>query len=711
MIWALSAAVAAPLSGEVRARGTGDPVPGAEIRAGQQPIAVADGRGRFTVDLPEGVVTLLVEADGFRPTQIGLTLPTAAPVQIFLAPADAEMEIVIEARRSSPHAVRQVLDRERVEQTPGTFIDPLRLIQSLPGAVVTREYSPSAGEVVLRGSGPGESRIYFNGVELPYLYHFQQYASIVHPRLLDEVAVYPSAFNASYGDATGGVVAVTTRQAETDRIHGGVELNLITAGGYLTAPAGKRGALSVSARRSFADLRESSNDQYTFWPVFWDYMSRYDRQISPGQRLSLTAIGAGDTYGRFAGDAATLDPLEQESNPDFNFARRFHGLILEHDQRGEWGRAQTALAFVDDRWSGSLADAQQLRMERYGWLRQSTVLLPRDWLQLHVGIESKLAQVSRTVETDRVWVELNAEAPLLGRGVSLDEQLWQLRGGAWVEPHWIVGRTAIQTGGRLQWDTASQSLTVDPRLTVQSDLGGDWGLRAAAGRYHQAPPLDALSETAGDPDLGPARSEHAALGVDKAIAGRLEVGVDGWAKRLQGVIVQDPGEVPQAEDGWAAGIEVTSRYRIRERFFSSVSASIGRARRGDQPFAYDQPYAFNGVFSWDVSAAWNLGVRYRYVAGLPYTPITGGIYDGDQDGYLPVVGEVNSARLMDYQKLDLFVGWKRAFRTWTLSLYAEGWYVPPTANALYPVYNYDYSEQALVAGPGFVPLVGGRIDF
>ena len=78
---------------------------------------------------------------------------------------------------------------------------------------------------------------------------------------------------------------------------------------------------------------------------------------------------------------------------------------------------------------------------------------------------------------------------------------------------------------------------------------------------------------------------------------------------------------------------------------------------------------------------------------------------------LPVSGDVNSERLPTYRKVDLHVGWTLEMRRITLDLYAEGWYVLPGGNALYPVYNFDYSEQALVVGPSFVPLVGGRAEF
>ena len=40
------------------------------------------------------------------------------------------------------HAQSYGLDTEDLERTPGGFDDPIRLIQSLPGAVGTREYGP-----------------------------------------------------------------------------------------------------------------------------------------------------------------------------------------------------------------------------------------------------------------------------------------------------------------------------------------------------------------------------------------------------------------------------------------------------------------------------------------------------------------------------------------------------------------------------------------
>jgi len=110
--------------------------------------------------------------------------------------------------------------------------------------------------------------------------------------------------------------------------------------------------------------------------------------------------------------------------------------------------------------------------------------------------------------------------------------------------------------------------------------------------------------------------------------------------------------------------------------------------------------------SWSLDNGWTFGARYRVGSGLPYTPVTDGLYLGDSDTYAPVLGPENSARLPPFQKLDVRVAKEIQLRRTTLSGYLELWVVPPVNAALYPIYSYDYRQMTYVQGPSFVPLVG-----
>ena len=696
-------ALGATLDVALLERGSGDPVQGTVVVGDQSAETAPDGTVRF--DVPEGAYDVQAWADDYELTLLEVEIPN--DLQIFLVRAAAMPTIVVEADREVPHVSSQILDRERVEKAPGNFDDPVRLLQALPGVATTPEYSPSAGAFAIRGASPQESRFYLDGVEIPYLYHFHQYSSVFHTRLLDELALYPSTFGPAYGDAVGGVVEATSRRPDPVKLHGGVAWNYIMGGAWVTAPIGDRSGFSASARRSYHDLK-GGNDQYTVWPRFFDYLGRYDRDWGSGHHLAMTAFGAGDRYARFVGDTAGFDPLEAENAEQFTYSRAFHAVSLREED--ELGRAtlRTSLALVQDDWEGEVADGAQDRLQRYAWIRNDT-LIDLEGTRVAFGGTFKPEYVVQTNTLERAAEELAREAPLMATGVVLDEELKRLHGGGYVEVRNDLGPLALRPGVRVEADSLA-GVAVDPRLSVELSVGEDVRLRAAAGRYSQAPELWEMASAAGNAELGFARSDQVAAGIDWALAGRLEIGIDGYARRFEDVVVHDAGEPPEAADGYAWGAELTARYRLKELFFAWSSVCIGKAVRDDAPFDFDQPLTANLVGSWDFRPKWNVGLRYRYATGLPFTPAIGGLYDGDTDSYEPILGGPNSARLPDYQKLDVHLERELEMRRWTMSTYLEGWYVPAKNNAMYVVYSYDYSQSALVSGPSFVPLMGLRID-
>jgi hypothetical protein len=624
--------------------------------------------------------------------------------------AELGSEIVVEARRPSPHAVRQVLDRERVERTPGAWEDPLRVVQALPGLAVIPEYSPASGDLVIRGAAPGESRFFVEGVELPYLYHFSQYASVIHTGVLDEIALYPSAFGPNYGNTAGGVVEARLKDPIDEPDGGQVRANMMMASAHGELHEGWSDASALSMRRSYLDVFESGSDQYTLWPVFWDYLGRHVHELDSGARLSITALGAGDSYGRYMGDTALLDPLEQEANPELQLNRRFHGVIAKGDAFLPRGRVETTVALVQDVWRAELAGDHQDRVDTYGIVRSQALLFHDGAHQLSLGTDIKVQRVDRDVHTSAPQVLLEDEAPLLARGVNVDDSLGRVIAGFFFEPRLNFGASTLQPGMRfqLQSHTPLDPILIDPRVTFQSELAPDLRLRAGGGLYSQVPELDDLDEVTGNPALLATRAAHIAAGLDSVIAKRLELNLDLWARSIDSAVAHDPGQIPVSVHGRAWGLELGSRYRIRDTFFTWLSLSLGRAERDGASFDYDQPFAIHSVVSWDFRPSWNAGLRYRYAAGLPHTPIVGGLYDGTVDAYLPIVGETNTARLPNYQKLDLHLerGWQADWGT--IAVYGELWWVLG-GNVLYPVYSYDHSELAHVAGPPFLPLAGVRI--
>ena len=198
------------------------------------------------------------------------------------------------------------------------------------------------------------------------------------------------------------------------------EPNLIMAGVQAATPVTIRGkstgVLSLSGRRSFADLFESGNEQYSLWPAFSDYVLRYDIRNAEGHHFRWTALGSMDKYGRYIYDADDLDPYERSINPNLEMKRRFDGGVFRWDWRSEAYRARTSVAVMRDDWRAGLdsiygeSDSQR-RLDRYTWLRHESIIV-RENIEWSVGFDQRLGQVEQTVTATNPNPAIRNDAPL-----------------------------------------------------------------------------------------------------------------------------------------------------------------------------------------------------------------------------------------------------------------------------------------------------------
>ncbi len=126
-------------------------------------------------------------------------------------------------------------------------------------------------------------------------------------------------------------------------------------------------------------------------------------------------------------------------------------------------------------------------------------------------------------------------------------------------------------------------------------------------------------------------------------------------------------------------------------------------------FDYDQTHNLVAVGSYKLGRGWQLGARFRYVTGSPYTPELGGTMDYDAGSYAPVTARVrNSARLPAFHQLDLRVDKTWKFQAWSLSWYLDlqNTYVHKNTESI--AYNFDYSQTTATYGIPILPIMGLR---
>lgn len=710
----LGLALAAEVEVRVVSKGSYDPVVGAEILA-RGVVVETDARGLATIEVEPGGL-IAVKHPAHSPAEVALDSAPEQRLRLVLEPLPPGYEVVVEAFKHSGHFSQHVVDAEVALETPGTLDDVVRLAQSLPGVTVQREYAPGSGSLSVRGSSPGENRTLLDGIDIPYLYHFNQYASVVPTSQLRDLELLPSGAGAAWGDAVGGVISARTRLERPEALHGSVGLNFVMGSASLEVPLPKGSWLSVSGRRSYQDLFGEQTAQYTLWPVFGDYTLRAGRRDGP-YTYELFAQGASDRYDRAAGELDLLDPVEASEVPSFAYRRGF-SLV---GARGAWDpgevEARWTVAYVRDRLDGRLSGQGSERMLTNGLRSRITIDRLDTGLRVDSGAEVRLDHTALAVaDPGSATFLVASEAPALARGVAVDDAMWRLRGATWGQVHLVAGDLRVIPGLRLGADTATGAV-VEPRLAASLRVAGQTEVKVAAGLYHQAPATEHLFEGTGSPNLPLSRALQVGAGLEQTVVERLEVAVEAYAKSVANPLVYPvdrPAEVWSS--GRALGVELVSRYRIRETFFLRTWVGFARSTVVNPAGATvsadgDQPLNAGLVGSLDLARGINLGLRYRLGSGLPYTPVAGSLHDAAADTWIPVLGEKNAARLPLYQKVDLHFEKTWTMDRWQLSLLVELWYVPRKSAQLYPTWNYDYGEQGWVLGPSVLPLLGARARF
>jgi hypothetical protein len=169
----------------------------------------------------------------------------------------------------------------------------------------------------------------------------------------------------------------------------------------------------------------------------------------------------------------------------------------------------------------------------------------------------------------------------------------------------------------------------------------------------------------------------------------------------------------RADTRRGAGIELSAQRRT-ERWLLWMSYTLSAVQtRPTAPSRHswttmdlDQTHNLNLVASVTLGS-WQLGARFRYTTGFPFTPYTLGFEPGNGQPML-VAGDINSQRLADFKSLDLRVdrAWRR--RWGQIGVFLDVQNVTDAYNEEGIKYELDFPEVRASRQPGLpiLPLIG-----
>ncbi len=731
------------LTGQLLLRGSRNRVNGGTVRCVEYEDreAVADEDGMFDLALPPGLCTVRAvgaETEIFKTTET-LEAGETKEVKFYLFPKVIGYQTVVRDKREKKEVVRRTLTREELQKVPGTFGDPVRVIQNFPGVARAPFIS---GQLIVRGANPGQTLTFFDGVEIPLLFHLAGGPSVVNAEFLDRVDFYPGGFGARYGRAVGGVVDVASRKGASDTWHGVAKVDFLDASAFVEAPISKDISIAAAARRSYIDVllplvlpNDPAGGAITILPTYWDYQVRLD----VGKRQPKNADGY-STFSVFAfGSDDQLKVVASGGNRNADVAVQFRTLF--HRLIGNWtyrrGNVQFKLtpyagydlasvnfgiAKLDaDRWTQGLRQDLGVDLGSNVTLRAGADIFN----QTLVG-KAELPVISGTQYVSFPGAEPKTETQRIGRTVPTFD------GAVYVEGDFKFGPLTVTPGLRASHALLGKETrnAFDPRLWVRFEPS-DWTtLKGSIGLYTQPPSAtDMEPPPFGTPSLVHEKAFQASFGVAQKITDVINVDVTGfYNRRFDNVvspgdrIVNEDGSVTQNRSsnsglGRAYGLEVLLRHEVTKNFFGWLAYTLSRSeeRRVGSASDYavtsfDQTHILTAIGSYRFPYGFELGARFRYVTGRPTSPL---IHDADfqrldANRYSNTFGMFRSARVSDFHQLDVRIDKYFVFEKWTLNVYLDVQNVYNRPNVEATIYEYRGRYGVDVPGIPILPILGVR---
>lgn len=361
------------------------------------------------------------------------------------------------------------LSRAEVRQVPGTFGDPFRAVEIMPGVTPIVSGLPY---FFIRGAPPGNVGYFLDGLRVPVLFHVGAGPSVVHPALVKQVDLYPGGYPARFGRFAGGIVSGEMLDP-LERPHGEMNLRLFDVGAFAETPfASGKGSVALGGRYSYTGALFSVFSPSTILD-YWDYQARATYDLTPNDRVSVFAMGSYDFLGQKLEGGVEGEPLTL-------FGAEFHRLDLRYDRRFSSGRLRSAVTIGIDK--SRISQDRNTRDRLIGTRTEVETRLSREVL-LRAGTDAQID--SYDVQTG--LSDLGpAAATIASLFPSRADFVMGARADLVLKPS---DRLEVVPGLRADL-FASQGATavgIDPRVATRTQLTDKLALLSAAGLAHQAP--------------------------------------------------------------------------------------------------------------------------------------------------------------------------------------------------------------------------------
>lgn len=734
MLWLLllssltvSAKDLGPISGVLLEKGTRKPLKDVSVFILPHKLkAVTDAKGNYRFEeVPAGDCTFIINLTGYEKYERPSNCVETTNKIIYLEKRFyTSFETTVTAKVNKRDDQTQSLTQEEFIKAPGSFGgDPVRAAQNLPGIAATG----GSAQIIVQGASPDDTGYVINGHRVPLVFHFGGLSSVVIPEAVERVDLLPSGYGPEYSRALGGIIGLTTKGPKVDRIHGMAYVDLLNTGGLIEGPIDEKSSFLVGGRYSYIGqvlkkvAEESEDLELTAAPTYYDFTSIYRRQVNEKNEFRATFIASKDELELILNKPVQGDP---ELRGDFYNRTEFFRFIPQlTTQINGTHRMDNSLAYGRDNLlvniSGKYLDVQSNVISQ----RSELVSSWKPTYKTYFGLDNQWTQ-------SKVGVNLPSSYSVGGVGTPFgvgeerkfftEENQTQL--GAYL-------RQEIKTSEDSKWTylpnlrvdhyTLNTETSIQPRFQVRHQWDPSLLIRGSVGKYTQPPLPQESSRQYGNAKIDSPYAIHYTGGFTKDFreggSQGLEFTNNYFYKELRDLIYPDiQKRYENKGTGTIIGGEIQAKYRKNE-WSSQVVYTYLKSRRhipgfGSRPSDYDQTHNLNLIGAYNLER-WTFSGRFRFVTGLPYTPVNSATYDSDNDVYIPNAGRIYSQRFESFKQLDIRIDRKYIYEKWILTAYLDIQNVTNSANAQNIQYSYDYTQNKKVRGLPILPTFGVKGEF
>ena len=618
--------------------------------------------------------------------------------------------------KESPTSLRTI-NASEILRSPGGNRDISKVIANLPGV----SSSPSfRNDIVIRGGAPNENRFFLDGVEIPNINHFATQGSsggpvgILNVNFIREVDFYSGAFPANRGNALSSVMELKQINGSDEDFSASFMVGSSDAGLTINTPLSEKSSLLLSARRSYLQFLFKAL-QLPFLPTYNDIQLKYTFNPNPKNQFNVIGLAAIDNFNLNPDANEGIDDPQKLAQNEYTLNNLPINEQWNYSLGGTWKRFfdnsnllvvlsrshlnNTAIKYQDyaDLYSPKIIDYESQEIENKSRVEYN---FRENNIKFNVGLN--LEDATYLNSTQRI---LTSEESIYTKLVETDLHFIKYGAFAQLSKNYLVDRLVTSIGFRIDGNSFTENTTTpnfSPRLSLSYNLSGKSSLNTNLGRYYQLPAYTilgfGLNNNFFNQDAEYIRCDHAVLGFEYNPSNYSKITIETFYKQYDnypfsiidsislanlggdfGVIGNE--DISSISEGRSYGVEFLAQQKLSSSIYGIMSVTYYKSEFEDKngeliPTAWDNRFIFNMTAGKKLKRNIELGLKFRYSGGAPYTPIDLAtssnveIWNINQRGVLNY-NALNTERLKNVHGVDLRLDKKWYFNKWSLNAYID----------------------------------------